>query len=155
MSLEVMQLNNSHISTSTRSPVVSRRLTVADHPQLRDRFAARWRSGALDRALAAGVSPESTPALALRARRLSELSQRRRVADGLRGLIAEGLGPQSPTDPRILPNRTALRAARAELEQLADALAKPGPVSPHGVAQARIARRRASRTRSRERLTAS
>lgn len=74
--------------------------------------------------------------LALRARRLSEISHRRSIADGLRTLIVEGLGQHAPTDPRVFPDRRVLSAARPELEQLADALVKPGPVSPRGVAQA-------------------
>jgi hypothetical protein len=124
----VMEQNTpTYLSTRPSSPLVHANPVVAGRPRLRHRLAARLRAGALDRALATGVSPEAEPALALRARRLSDLAQRRSIADGLRNLVAE-----------VLPDRAVLGAARAELEQLADALAKPGPVSVRGVAQARI-----------------
>jgi hypothetical protein len=45
-----------------------------------DRLRARLRARALDRALAAGEPSESGPAVALRARRLTEISKRAELA---------------------------------------------------------------------------
>ena len=48
-----------------------------------DRLSVRLHSRRLDEALARGIPPETTPSLALRARRLTALSRRREIANGL------------------------------------------------------------------------
>ena len=63
-----------------------------------------------------------TPALALRARRLTALRYRRLMADGYRRLPAKAHG--------------RLDGIASELEGLAEALAAPGPVAVKGAAQA-------------------
>lgn len=52
----------------------SRTCLIADRPRLSDRLSARWCYLRLDLALAAGTPAESGAALALRARRLTDLS---------------------------------------------------------------------------------
>src|ERR1700733_13842352 len=49
---------------------------AAEHPRLRDRLAAQRGARRLDRALAEGVTPETSAPLALRARRLTEPDRR-------------------------------------------------------------------------------
>jgi hypothetical protein len=97
-------------------------LFVAGRPGVRDRLAARVRARRLDQDLAAGVLPEASPALALRARRLTARPRRRRMADGYHRLRREP--------------RARLDCAGAELAGLAETLAAPGPVTASGAAQA-------------------
>jgi hypothetical protein len=113
-------------------------LVVATRPRLRDRLAARWRSGALDRALARGTPPEASRALALRAQHLTEPEQRRSIAQGLRGILREAHERRPVISGRVMPNRSSVTAARDELTLLADALDEPGPVAAGGVAQAAL-----------------
>jgi len=98
------------------------RLLVARRPGVRDRLTARVCARRLDQDLAAGVHPEMTPALALRARRLTAPPRRRQMADGYRRLPLEARG--------------RLDCVGAELERLAATLESPGPVTASGAAQA-------------------
>jgi hypothetical protein len=109
---------------------------VAGRPTLRDRMSARWWPRRLDRALADGVPPEASPALALRARRLTELARRRSLAGSLRRIVREALDGPRPSHGRIRPDRGGVEAARDELTALADGLTDPRPVAAHAVAQA-------------------
>src|SRR5258708_11517245 len=97
---------------------------VAGVPRVRDRAVARLRHHHLDLALSEGASPEGSTALALRARRLTSLRERRSLAATYRRIIRE---------PR---EGSPVNTAREELERLADALARPGPVATQGTAQA-------------------
>src|SRR5437868_3098829 len=107
---------------------------LARTPTLCDRLAARFLARRLDRALAAGAAPESSPALALRARRLTGYSSRLSIAKSLRTVVrASRDGSRSYV--RAVPQGPVIRAARDELSELADALTRPGPVCPRGVAQ--------------------
>ena len=122
-------------ATAKREPVGG--VLVAGRATLRDRMSARWRPARLDRALAEGAPPESSPALALRARRLTALSRRRSLAGALRRIVLEGLDRDARVSRgRIRPDRNGVEAAREELTALADGLADPRPVAAHGVAQA-------------------
>jgi hypothetical protein len=60
---------------------------VARHPGLWDRIMARTCSFSLDRDLARGVSPEGSVRLALRARRLTGMRERRMFAQAIRHLL--------------------------------------------------------------------
>jgi hypothetical protein len=111
-------------------PVVARR------PRLSDRLAARWHPRRLDRALAAGTPPEASPALALRAQRLTEPEHRRSIAQALRRILREAHAGYRPALGRVMPSRARVTAAREELIRLADTLDDPGPVTAGGVAQA-------------------
>jgi hypothetical protein len=108
-------------------------LRIAPRERLRDRLVARLRSRHLDTALANGVPPEASAALALRARRLTDASERRRLAEAIRRLDQPGSHYL-----RVGPLRGRVAAASDHLDQLAHELAEPGPVSARGVAQARI-----------------
>jgi hypothetical protein len=102
----------------------------------RDRIAARWRANRLDLTLAAGVPAEASPALFIRARRLTALPRRRLIADGLRRAIGEAREQADDSRFRVRPSQSRVAAARDELSRLADALAQTGPVAAQGVAQA-------------------
>lgn len=105
---------------------------------MRDRVAVRVRRGRLDAALAAGVPAESTAALALRARRLISLPERRSNADTYRRLVGESRAGAARSRFRIAPCRERVAAAGHALRRLADALAQPGPVAPRGAAEAAL-----------------
>jgi hypothetical protein len=97
-------------------------LTVAPPPGVRDRVAARLRARRLDRALARGVHPEATAALALRARRLTGSCRRRVMADGYRRVPVKARG--------------RLDGVGADFAGIAERLAGPGPVTARGAARA-------------------
>ena len=101
-----------------------------------DRLSSRFRSRQLDQELARGIPPETTAALALRARRLTTLSRRRDIANGLRRVIRDTCRGVPPSQARVSPRRSQVIAAEDDLTRVADALARPGPVATRGVAQA-------------------
>ena len=109
---------------------------IAPQARLRDRLIARGHSRTLDRELAAGAAPESSPAVALRARRLLDPCERRSIAEGLRRLVRDARDGPPLSRVRVPAVWTRVAAAGEELDQLADALSRPGPVAAHGVAEA-------------------
>jgi hypothetical protein len=113
-------------------------LIVAGCARPGDRLRARVRARNLDRALASGEPPESTPALALRARRLMALSDRRAKAATYRRVLREASEEASRSSMRIRPRRGRVVAASAALSRLAEALAQPGPVAARGAAEASL-----------------
>ena len=105
-----------------------------------ERVAARVRATRLDRDLAAGESPDSTAALALRAQVLVRPSMRRALAHGVQRLLAEAA---SEAPPRCIGARVFVRPERIlrvtdELRLLIDHLLTPGPVPARGVALVRL-----------------
>jgi hypothetical protein len=95
--------------------------------------------GSLDRQIARGVALADTPALALRARQLAAESTRRPLAADLRHVVgyAERVESRSRLSAVMLePAR--VRAGRGALLRLAERLEAPAPVSPQGVALARV-----------------
>jgi hypothetical protein len=111
-------------------------LVVADQLRMRDRITARWRHRRLDLELAAGVPSEAAAPLALRARRLTQLSRRRSIADAFRRIVREAHEGARLSYVRITPSRGRVALASDELSRLAATLAEPGPVAARGVAQA-------------------
>lgn len=111
---------------------------VACRPSIRARLEARWRSGRLDLALANGAPAEGSPALALRARRLTRSSHRRLIGEALVCVTREAREGAPRSRTRVSPDRGRLAPAARELDRLASSLVEPGPVSARGVAQARI-----------------
>ncbi len=102
-----------------------------------DRALAGLRARRLDGELIAGAAPESRMALSLRAQRLIGMRERRGLAAALRNVARSAANPGPlNTTAGPLPRSTAL-ACSAELHELADVLAAPGPVSPRGVALVR------------------
>jgi hypothetical protein len=106
---------------------------------LLDRLGARLRARSLDRALAAGAPAEAAPAVALRARRLTEFSKRRELARTLRQVVSRACQTSgSLGSSRVPVDRRAVLTATGELSQLADELLTPGPVGAGGVAQVQL-----------------
>jgi len=104
--------------------------------RVRDRVAARVRAARLDAALARGVAPESSAALALRAQALIGP-----VARKLGGLLSEIVAnSHSSRRKRIGPvpiSASLVREAELELSALAERLLGGGPVGARGVAALR------------------
>jgi hypothetical protein len=113
-------------------------LVHAERPGFAARMAARWHHRRLDHALAGGVPPEASTALALRAQDLTELKRRQSIAGAIRQVIREAREGAPMAPGRIRPDRKRVAAASEELSALADTLADPGPVAASGVAQAWI-----------------
>jgi hypothetical protein len=105
---------------------------------LLDRLRARLRARALDRALAAGEPSEAAPAVALRARRLTELSKRAELARTLRQLVDRARQASSFSSAQVPVARSAVLTATEELSRLANELLTPGPVGVGGVAQVQL-----------------
>jgi hypothetical protein len=102
-----------------------------------DRVRARLLARALDRALAAGAPSESEAAVALRARRLTEISKRAELARTLSQLVNRARQASSPTSQAPIARRAVLSATE-ELSELASELVAPGPVGAGGVAQVQL-----------------
>ena len=111
---------------------------IAPQESVLDRLRAHLRGRQLDDALARGTPPETTARLALRARRLTTMSRRRAIADGLWRVVRDGCRGATLPRTRIAPRSSQVVAASDDLTGLADALASPGPVAARGVAQAWI-----------------
>jgi hypothetical protein len=116
----------------------SGRRVVARPARLRERLAARWRAGALERELARGAAPDTAAALALRAQTLIGAPVRAALARRVRSLVRDARGQPRPGVIKVAPRRQAVVAAAPELDRLAARLAAPDPVSPRGVAQVRL-----------------
>ncbi len=110
-------------------------LYVAPPEHLRDRLLARLHPRPLDTALANGTPAETNAALALRARRLTNLPSRRRLALTLRDLVRAADGAGACSRMRAVPLCERVSASRDELQLLADKLAEPAPVRARGVAE--------------------
>jgi hypothetical protein len=104
-----------------------------------DRLKVRLNARALDRALAAGQPSSAEPAVALRARRLTELSKRRELARTLKQLVTRAYqASNSLASAQVPVARRAVLIAAEELTQLAAELLTPGPVGAGGVAQVQL-----------------
>jgi hypothetical protein len=88
----------------------------------------------LDRDLAAGRRPGSSPAHARRARRLVAPRGRRRLAAGLERPLAAAVAPRPVYSAAVPPHRGEVRAAREDLEALVERLRDERPVTARGVA---------------------
>ena len=117
----------------TRQPV-ARRLRV------------RFRRSLLDRQLAAGGSTERSPVHALRARQLADPAGRSAVAKALRDVVDDAMEPYAVLTPVRLRRTAFLVSLRQDevrewqegLRGLVERLEGSAPVSPCGVARARM-----------------
>jgi hypothetical protein len=103
------------------------------------RLMVRARGFALDRALAAGADPDSSPSVSLRAAALIAPRLRRSLARQVRATIAIAELPPPPLCCAVVPVQSRqITRERDLLEELAEALESPDPVEPRGVACAAI-----------------
>jgi hypothetical protein len=122
--------------TSSGNPVY-----VAGRPGLRDRARARMSVRRLDAALANAECPESTAALAIRARRVTSDAMRRRMAHGFQRVVTSARtdARSRSVHPRVAAmafSRERVLAAATEFDALVEGLLAPGPISAFGAARA-------------------
>jgi hypothetical protein len=111
---------------------------TAVEPTWWDRLRAHLHADRLDRDLAAGLHPEGSRMLALRAQALTTTRSRRALAAGLALALADAMAPTVDSLMRIPLNRGAVVEVADEIGQLRGRLLAPGPVAAAGVAQTRI-----------------
>jgi hypothetical protein len=107
------------------------------HCGARERAIAHLSATRLDRALAAGLCPDSSTLASLRARTLIGISTRRTLAQGLRHLVTAARTPVLTMTPVPLCRRKIVDAEEM-LGHLAERLSAAGPVDVRGVAQIRL-----------------
>lgn len=101
-------------------------------PSAVTRLSARARRLELDRALAEGADPASSPVLAARAAQLVGRANRYRLAAGLEHLALTADAPRRPF--RTAPRRGAVQANRTALMNLAGTLRRGGLLYARGIA---------------------
>jgi hypothetical protein len=104
-----------------------------DRPSLALRFRVLILSRRLDEELARGANPERTSELALRARRLVDVSRREHLAASLENLVEYAERRPAITDPVPLARREICESS-ALLRMLAARLRDPRPVYARGAA---------------------
>jgi hypothetical protein len=121
------------------APAPSRRRGPARRrPRLRLALSV-WRHGTeLDRALAAGEDPWASDALALRARALTRRRSRRRVADGMAGVLRSGRDGHPGFTAAVRPRSEDVLQAADLIGSIERRLRGPGPVTARGVALIRL-----------------
>jgi hypothetical protein len=117
-----------------RAPDVPR----ARRCRLRDRVRARFGAFRLDRALAAGASPDSGVLLSLRAETLMSMDNRQGLAQALRRVVADAARPLFPMGPVLPLARRDIRRHRNLIYELADVLDRGLPVDLRGLAAVEV-----------------
>jgi hypothetical protein len=92
------------------------------------------RRGTLDRRLAHGADPSTTPELSRRARQLTSRRCRNGLAKGIRRLIDAAEEPRRPYSAAAPLQRREILSERTFLLELADELADEDELSPRGIA---------------------
>ncbi|MCW2826246.1 MAG: hypothetical protein JWQ91_3163 [Aeromicrobium sp.] len=101
-------------------------------------FLSHARGYKLDREIAAGAAPESSPLRALRAQILVRPSFRRTLARRVEQLLEEAGPPPRVAGCRMAPWSTRILEAAGALQMLIDRLQAPAPVPARGVAGVRV-----------------
>ncbi len=98
------------------------------------RFLASARAGTLDRRLARGAEPDSSPLLSVRAHALIGMRHRRRLTEELRRILDSAARTHHRFNPTLpVPDHVLL--ARDLIEEIAVRLETPEPVAVRGVAR--------------------
>jgi hypothetical protein len=100
-----------------------------------DLLLARWHAFRLDSDLAAGVSPDASLPLALRARMLLRPRYRYELARSADRVLATAMHGANSGPPRVPVCRDRVRDCSAEFGELIRRLRAPGPISVRGVAK--------------------
>ncbi|HEX8856131.1 MAG TPA: hypothetical protein VF752_11065 [Thermoleophilaceae bacterium] len=108
---------------------------TASRPPLHVRLSARLRRASLDRALADGTDPATSPELEWRARQLASPGTYRELAERLEEVVDEAGEPHPNAVVQI--DREAVRCAREDLLTLAAQLAIADRANARGVALVR------------------
>jgi hypothetical protein len=105
----------------------------------RERLFARLCAGSLDRRLATGTAPETSPLLAVRANAIVRPAARHGLARNLQRILHRAAAPGSHR-PVALSGSTCRNVLNAadELRLLVDRLRSPCPVSAQGMAMVKV-----------------
>ena len=103
-----------------------------------DRLLARTLGASLDRQLAAGRTPESSPLLAARAQRIVAIRSRRRVARNWENLLRAARRTHGTHYPALPISSDEIIAAEPAVRELVRQMAAPLPVAARGVAMATV-----------------
>ena len=99
------------------------------------RVRARVHERQSDRALASGISPDSSARLSVRAHQLIGCPTRAALARAIRRLVDDAGRPARPMSFNVAICRSKVRRSRHTLEDLADRLLSDGPLDARGLAQ--------------------
>jgi hypothetical protein len=110
--------------------------SIARPSRLTDKVLARLLGASLDRQLAAGRTPESSPLLAARARHIVALRSRQRVARNWENLLRTARRAHGPYRPALPISSDHIIAAEPAVRDLVRCLTVPLPVAARGVAMA-------------------
>jgi hypothetical protein len=111
---------------------------TARRVRLRDRVAARVRAFGLDAALMRGVTPESSPALALRAQILVGPAIRQQLAADVQQILRHARADGRPSVHAAPISHRLVRSAEPELRRLALRLLDDRAVDVRGIAAVRM-----------------
>jgi hypothetical protein len=111
---------------------------VSEPCRIRARVLARTGAWRLDQALAAGVCPDASATLSLRAHRLIGPATRHALARELRDVIDRARRPRARLDNGIRLCAVEVLRSRDAIGDLADRLDGREPVEPAGVARVRL-----------------
>jgi two-component system KDP operon response regulator KdpE len=130
-------LRYGHVSRAKRagSSRVPARLLAADHwRRIRVFVFVRWEGARLDRELAAGISPHTCEALALRARMITGRRGRASVARGLASVLRSASDNAAAFSAAVRPDRREVLAARTVIDAIERRLVAPEPLTARGIA---------------------
>jgi hypothetical protein len=99
---------------------------------------AWWLAVRLDRELATGASPDASPVLAVRARRITSRRSRRRVAHGLARAMRDAQVMPPAFSAAVRPHEREVQADRTVLATLERRLRAPEPVTARGMAMLQV-----------------
>ncbi len=103
--------------------------------RIRDRVRSTILAHGLDRALAAGVPEDASPALRLRAQTLARAETADALGDQLRRVVRDSRQPPDGARMRVAPCREQVLAAEQDLRRLASRLQSPRRSGAPGVAK--------------------
>lgn len=111
---------------------------VVERSRAATRVRARVQAHSLDRALAAGVPPDSSAGLSVRAHDLIGSRSRHELAVAIRRLIDQAGHPLRPMSVTVPICRRKVYRSRATLDRLAERLVGDEPLDARGLAQIRL-----------------
>jgi hypothetical protein len=103
-----------------------------------DRLLARMLGASLDRQLAAGRTPESSPLLAARAQRVVALRSRQQLARNWENLLRAARRAHGTYHPALHISSDRIIAAEPAVRELVRCMTAPLPVAARGVAMATV-----------------
>jgi hypothetical protein len=103
-----------------------------------DRLLARMLGASLDRQLAAGCMPESSPLLAARAQSVVAMRSRRRLARNWENLLRAARRAHGAYHPALHINSDHVIATEPAVRELVRCMTAPLPVAARGVAMATV-----------------